>query len=419
MENRPPQPKNLEESGLDLRFLADLTLKVIYTGAITIGDELAATLKLPYQKIIEEVLRFLKDEKLCEIKGGTTYFPFSWRYELTERGRARAAEALKDNSYVGPAPVALSDYSSVVKKDKLRETPVSKDALIDAFSRLVLDPRIIDLLGPAVNSSKSIFLYGPPGNGKTCIAEGMAKCFTTYTLVPYAITVDNQIIKLFDPSYHFEVEVNEEKSSKRYDKRWIMIKRPIVEVGGELTLKELDLIYEEKARFYESPFQLKANGGMLLIDDFGRQRVAPRDLLNRWIVPLEKRIDYLTLHTGKKIEVPFSPFIVYATNLDPKDLVDEAFLRRISYKIGINDPSEEEYGEIFRRVCLAKGIEHAGETVNYLVEKYYRDEKRAFRACHPRDLVDHIIDQAAYRGVEPKLDRASLDYAAGSYFVTV
>lgn len=416
MENRPSQPKNLEETGLALRLLADLTLKVIYVGAITIGDELSASLKLPYQKVVEEILRFLKDEKLCEIKGGANYFPFSWRYELTERGRAKAAESLIDNSYVGPAPVSLEAYSSLVKKDELRGTPVSKEALKAALSHLVLEPQVFDQLGPAVNSNKSIFLYGPPGNGKTCIAEAMANLFSTYTLVPYALTVDNQIIKLFDPSYHFEVN---EENPKRYDERWVMIKRPIVEVGGELTLEELDLIYEDKARFYEAPFQLKANGGMLLIDDFGRQRVAPRDLLNRWIVPLEKRFDYLTLHTGKKIEVPFSSFIVYATNLDPKDLVDEAFLRRISYKTEIKDPSEEEYREIFRRVCLAKGIEYIEETVNYLIEKYYQAEKRPFRSCHPRDLADHIIDQAAYRGVESKLDQYSLDYAAASYFVSV
>jgi predicted ATPase with chaperone activity len=278
-----------------------------------------------------------------------------------------------------------------------------------------------------VNSGKSIFLFGDPGNGKTSIAESLSELMHGGIYVPYAITVGNQVVKVFDIVHHVPIDVPRPRGitgdvditqgGMSYDQRWVFCRRPVVEVGGELTLNMLDLRFDEVSKFYEAPLQVKANGGLFIIDDFGRQQVSPRDLLNRWILPLEKRIDFLTLHTGQKFSVPFDQLLIFATNIDPVNLVDEAFLRRIRYKIHVDDPTESQYNEIFSMVCEAKGVPFDPEAVEYLLREYYQRHRRPLRACHPRDLVEHVIDLARFNEEPPSLTQQALDHICRTYFI--
>jgi predicted ATPase with chaperone activity len=291
---------------------------------------------------------------------------------------------------------------------------------------------MLDKIGPAANSARSLFLYGPPGNGKTTIAEGIANMLGGAILIPYAIEIDGQIIKVFDPLNHRPIEQpvasqpapagaafgqSASAAPRQPDRRWVLCKRPQVVVGGELILEQLELIFDPVAKVYEAPYQLKANGGLFLIDDFGRQKCRPQDLLNRWIVPLEKKVDYLALQTGKKLQVPFDVLIVFSTNLSPKDLVDDAFLRRIRHKIEVANPSPDEFREIFRRVCKAKNIPYNDEGLRYLIQEHYLKVRRDLRACHPRDLCDQMLDEAKYRSVAPVMSKDLIDRACEAYFV--
>ncbi len=430
----PPQPRNVEETGLTLGFLNDLALKFLYYGGVMTGVQLADEIGLPFSSVIEAVINFLAEERFVEMRGGKGFGRASFSYTLTERGREVAREAVRRSAYTGKAPVPLEQYTSLIRL-QMQDVPfITRDHLLEHFKGLVLPSNFFDHIGPAVNSSRSLFLYGPPGNGKTTVAEMVADLLGGEVFVPHAIEVDHQVIKVFDPLSHEPIDLErsqrpppikgmrepvKKKAGPEFDRRWLLSRRPSVMVGGELTLDTLDLIYNPNTQFYEAPFQVKANGGMLLIDDFGRQRVHPTDLLNRWIVPLEKRIDFMTLHTGKKFELPFDQLIIFATNLDPKELVDEAFLRRIKYKIEVANPTEAEYRKIFQLVCGAKGIRFADEALNYILDTYYRQYEMELRSCHPRDIIGLLIDVARFRRVKPQLTKDLIDQACESFFVVM
>jgi len=414
----PLAPRSLEESGLSMGLLSDLALKIFYFESYISGRDLALRMGLPFPNIVSVVLEFLRREQLCEIRSATGRGGFSestYEYVLTSRGRDMARDALDRGQYVGTAPVPLTDYVEAVRQQGLKDVVVHQRQLRRAVSHLVFGERTLEQIGPAINSGRSIFLFGPPGNGKTSIAEAIGSLLMegdVYT--PYAIETEGQIIKVFDDVNHVIVE---ESQPHRVDARWIKIQRPFIVVGGELTMDGLDLTYNQDYHYYEAPYQMKANCGIFLIDDFGRQTVRPTDLLNRWIVPLDKRIDFMTLHTGRKFEVPFEVLIVFSTNLEPQDLVDEAFLRRIRHKIEVTDPSWEEFAEIFRRAAASKEIPFSEAALAYLIREHYIKANRPPRACHARDLLDQILDISNYLSVSPSLSKELIDRAALSYFV--
>jgi predicted ATPase with chaperone activity len=415
----PPTPTSISETGLGEGFLVDLALKVMYFEGNLSGYELAERMKLPYTGVVDQVLEFLKREKLCEVKGAGGFAEAAYQYAISEKGRAMGREALARSQYAGPAPVTLAAYSEAIRRQPLGKVIVHQRAMRQALSHLVIDEDTFAQLGPAVNSGRSIFLFGHPGNGKTVIAESIGRMVMGDAMyIPYALEVAGQVIRVFDNVNHVMAE-NPDPKSRSHDPRWVYVHRPVIITGGELTLETLDLVYDETNKYYEAPYQMKANGGMLMIDDFGRQQARPRDLLNRWIVPLEKRVDYLTLHTGRKIEIPFDVLIVFSTNLAPRDLVDEAFLRRIRHKIEIEDPSWDEYREIFRRVCTAKDVPYEDRGLAYLIQEHYLKPRRPKRACHPRDLVDQLVDIARYLNVPATLSQDLIDRACEAYFVEI
>jgi len=412
-------PHSIEESGLNLGFLSDLVLKVMYFEGYLSGSQIAERVRLPFNGLVDQVLEFLKREQLAEVKGQGGFGEQAYQYAITLKGRDKAREALDRSHYAGAAPVTLETYQRAMQRQSLKDFTVHQRTMRQGLAHLVLNERTFSQVGPAVNSSRSIFLYGPPGNGKTAIGESIGRMVLTENIyVPHAIEVDGQVIKVFDNVNHQRVgESTGQLRNRNVDPRWVHIRRPVIIVGGELTLETLDLVWDEVNKYYEAPFQMKANGGMFLIDDFGRQQVRPRDLLNRWILPLEKRVDYLTLHTGRKIEIPFDVLIVFSTNLAPKDLVDEAFLRRIRHKIEIGDPSFDDYREIFKRVCEAKKVPYDDRALAYLLQEWYIKPRRKMRAVHPRDLIDHLVDIARYLNTQPVLSKDLIDRACEAYFV--
>ncbi len=422
----PPIINNLEDTGLTRIFIEDLALKLLYFRGELTGHEVAELMHLPFQAVISPIMNFLKREQLCEVKGSGGLGAASYRYILTGKGITRTREQLERTTYAGPAPVPWDDYVRAINAQGGKQLQVNPQIMKQALSHLILEDDVFSKIGPAVNSGKSIFLYGPPGNGKTTIAESIGRMILKNDIyIPYAVEVDGQIIKVFDEINHVAVPEEEQPArggtgqlgARRPDNRWVRIKRPVIMVGGELTLDGLELVYDPNNKYYEAPFQMKANGGMFLVDDFGRQQIRPRDLLNRWIVPMEKNIDFLALHTGRKVEVPFAVLIVFSTNLPPRDLVDEAFLRRIRHKIEVTSPSFDSYREIFKIMCVSRGVDYDEQGVRYLLQEYYVNKKRKLRANHPRDLLDQMADIAQYLGVKPKLTKEMIDRAANAYFV--
>lgn len=428
----PHEPTSIAETGLGMGFLTDLALKVIYFHGNISAQQISEVTKLPFLGVLDKVLDFLKLEEYIDIVGSDGSFnERGFQYVIMTKGRVKVEEVLARNQYAGPAPVPLDEYVAMVKRQAMGELVVDARTVRDAFTGLIVNDRMLDKIGPAANSARSLFLYGPPGNGKTTIAEGIANMLGGYIILPYAIEVDGQIIKLYDPLNHKIVAMPAAPApapsspfggvastvSTQPDRRWLVCKRPQVVVGGELILEQLELIFDPISKVYEAPFQLKSNGGLFLIDDFGRQKCRPQDLLNRWIVPLEKKVDYLALQTGKKLEVPFDVLIVFSTNLSPKDLVDDAFLRRIRHKIEVPNPSPDEFRAIFQIVCKAKKIPYSDDGLRYLIQEHYLKVRRDLRACHPRDLCDQILDEAKYRNATPAMSKELIDRACEAYFV--
>jgi hypothetical protein len=412
-------PTTIAETGLNPDTLAQLMLKTLVAGE-TSGTQLAEKMRLPYS-VLDALVQHARVEKLIEVRGAGGTGSAGYRYVLTDLGRDRAMQFLDLNRYVGPAPVPLSQFNPYVRASMAARPWIDRSILSNGFSELIVNQEMYDRLGPAVNSGKSLFLYGAPGNGKTVIAQGIGRALGTDMHIPHAVDVDGQTITMYDPVNH---ELTSRGSATDsviatavHDRRWEQIRRPVVVVGGELTLEMLDLTFNPIAKFYEAPIQMKALGGVFVVDDFGRQRIPPRDLLNRWIVPLESRVDFLTLHTGRKFEIPFNVFIIFATNLKPESLADEAFLRRIPYKIRAKNPTPEEFAQIFAMNCRRRGLGYDEVMVEYLIRKYYTPRNLQMRACHPRDLIEQVVDQCRYQNREPAVTRDLLDIACGSYFV--
>ena len=412
----PHLPQTVEETGLDISFLTNLVLKhLLFMGEFMLAD-VAERTRLSIG-VVDAVMAVLRRDKFVEVKGGTGYAALTYTFKISDLGRNRASELLELCRYVGPAPVTLGDYRNMVEDQTIRNTIVSEETVRKAFSHLIISENILKRLGPAISSGRALFLYGPPGNGKTAIAETVGGILPETVYIPYAITVGGEIINVFDPVNHEPVTTEETRGA--FDQRWILVRRPVVICGGELVLRMLDLDFNYISKFYEASLQIKANNGLLVIDDFGRQQIEPQHLLNRWIVPLDRGIDYMTLHTGMKFSIPFDMLVVFSTNLEPENLVDEAFLRRIQYKIKIDRPTEEQFKQIFKSVCRENGVEFNPEVVDYLIDNYYKKLGVNFNACHPRDIIAHIIVDARYYQHKPEMTKKSIDAAWLAYFVYI
>lgn len=404
----PVMPELVEDTGLDPAFLAELALKIVASDTNCTSERICERIKLP-MGISEKLMQFLYREKYIEIRERSGIQRHV--YGMLDRGWERVQRLLSMSGYIGPAPVTLADYAEGVRWMAERTPKTESTDIARAFSELVLSDRELETLGLVVNSRRSLFLTGPPGSGKTTAAKSLHAALPGEIWIPYALEVDGQIIRVFDPHVHHPVE----PPNARYDRRWIPIRRPLVIAGGELTIESMDLIFAGNLNFYEAPFQIKANGGVLIIDDFGRQRMEPHDLLNRWIIPLENHVDYLTLHTGKKIEVPFEQLLVFATNLDPRDLVDEAFLRRMGYRLAFTRPSAETYSLILQKYMASCGLEYSSDLL-YLLFSRYEKEKREMKACEPRDLIERCLDICRYENLPRRITPEIMGRAWTNYF---
>ncbi len=415
----PIEPRSFAEASLTSSSVEGLLLKLLLSRGDMTGRQISDHIKLPFG-LIDDLLRQMKSDQLVVHKGAAPMNDYL--YDLTDVGRERARRLADHCTYFGAAPVALKDYINAVKQQSLTEQHPSTEDLKRAFSDLLINPQMLRRLGPAINSGRGLFLFGSPGNGKTSIAERVTESFGRYIWIPRALGVDGEVIRLYDPNAHVEAPLIEGDgllNQNAIDRRWIRIRRPTVVVGGELTMANLEVTLNTSTGISEAPMQLKSNCGTLVIDDFGRQRMTTDELLNRWIVPLEKRYDYLNLANGKKLEVPFDQLVIFSTNLEPRDLVDDAFLRRIPYKIEVTDPTEEEFRDLFRLMAPKFGLEYDDEVITYLVETHYKPVNRPMRCCHPRDLLMQVRNMCLYEKVEMELTNDSMDFAVENYFAVL
>ncbi|HMF99212.1 MAG TPA: hypothetical protein VKE96_33160 [Vicinamibacterales bacterium] len=416
----PSAPLSLEDTGLSLDLLLQLTLKHMHFAGELTGAELARRLGLRFTAI-QPAVQALKAQHQIEIVGGSMIGPASYRYRITDTGRTRVTIFLEHNQYVGFAPVPLARYTDYLKQWRTAAPrSATRTRVREAFHHLVLGQPVLDQLGPAINAGHSLFVYGPPGNGKSVISQAIRNLLDGDIAIPHALEVEGQIVRLFDPVNHDVLPLPEGDGladEAAADRRWMRCRRPLVTVGGELTLDSLELSYNATSGFYQAPVQAAANGGVLVIDDFGRQRMEPREFLNRWIVPLESRIDFLTLQTGQKFELPFAVLLVFATNLRPSTLVDEAFLRRIHYKVFAESPTAEEFCAIFESCCARRELPYDRAVIERLLTDYFRPRAIPLRGCHPRDLIDQALSLAEYLGEPRVLTTALLEAACDGYFV--
>lgn len=415
----PMEPTSLDEAQLTPSAVEGLFLKMLLSRGDATGRQISDHIKLPF-RLTDELLREMKTDQLVVHKGAAPMNDYL--YQLTDVGRERARRLSEHCTYFGSAPVALQDYIDAVARQSLTRQHPSVEDLSLAFDDLLINKKMLSRLGPAINSGRGLFLFGAPGNGKTSIAERVTKAFGQFIWIPRAIGVDGEIIRLFDPNAHELAPLDSGTGlldENHVDKRWVRVRRPTVIVGGELTMANLEVTLNTSTGISEAPVQLKSNCGTLVIDDFGRQRMSTDELLNRWIVPLEKRHDYLNLANGKKIEVPFDQLVIFSTNLEPKDLVDDAFLRRIPYKIEVVDPSEEEFRELFKMMAPILGFEYQQEPVDYLIEKHYKAIGRHMRCCQPRDLLMQIRNMCLYEGKPLEMSNEGMDFAVENYFAVL
>jgi predicted ATPase with chaperone activity len=429
LTDAPTAPETMQQAGLSLGFLSDLVMKTLYSRGVLVGLDLARLLCLPF-KIIEEGLRFLKDEKCIEVNGGDLIGRVSYRFTLTELGRRRAQDSMKQCAYIGPAPVPLEDYVEQTYRQAVTGISPNPEALRASFGHLVIKEDMFNAVGPAIVSGKSIFIYGPPGNGKTAMARAIGDFMNTSggdIYLPYAFLAEDSIITVFDKSVHEacdeslndriddnEATIRRLLNTGTVDPRWVRVRRPVIITGGELTLAMLDLRYNTESNFYQAPLHVKANGGIFLVDDFGRQLCSPKELLNRWILPLEDRHDFLNVASGKKFQVPFEQLTIFSTNLDPKQLVDDAFLRRMRHKVEITAPERPVYEKIFNANCKRLGMNGCPAAVDYMYDRHY-NKGRACRASDCRDLLEIVQSICRFRKQPVELTKELMAEAASTF----
>lgn len=415
----PLEPRSFKEARLNEAEAESIALKYLLSVGSATGRETAEQLKLPFT-MVDDLMFSLKTDQLVIYRGASV--ANDYQYQLTEMGRERARRLVEHCTYFGAAPVNLKDYIESVGKQSLTKRHPTAEDLHAAFEDLLMNKRMLDRLGPAINSGRGLFLFGAPGNGKTSIAERITRAFGDTIWIPRSISIDGEIIRLFDPSNHELVPLNRGDgliNNQHIDRRWLRVRRPTIVAGGELTMDSLEVTLNKSTGISEAPLQLKSNCGSLVIDDFGRQRMSTDELLNRWIVPLEKRYDFLNLPNGKKIQVPFDQLIIFSTNLEPKQLVDDAFLRRIPYKIEVVDPTEEEYRALMKLMAEKLGFDYQESAVDYLIEKHYKSINRPLRCCQPRDLLMQIKNYCLYRREPLFMTPAAFDFAVENYFAVM
>jgi hypothetical protein len=412
----PHAPKSLEDAGLSETLVEELIMRFLLGRGEAPGRLIANQVKLPFL-LIEPILNRLKYEQMTAYRGATKVNDYI--HVLTDQGRDRARQYNHRTTYFGAAPVRLEDYCQAVKFQSVESQRPRRDDLLAAFKDLLVDKKMLGRLGPAINSGRGMFLYGYPGNGKTSIAERVTQAFGRYIWIPRALSIDGEVMRLFDPLTHEPAPpVRKEGflNDTEFDERWIRIKRPTIIAGGELTMDMLEVRRDPETNINEGPLQLKSNCGVLVIDDFGRQKMRVDELLNRWIVPLEKRFDFLNMSSGKKTQVPFDQLVIFSTNLQPKDLVDDAFLRRIPYKIEVENPPEAAFRKLFEIMCPPMGLVFQPDVIDYLIERHYKPTNRPFRNCHPRDLLLQVKNYCLYHDLEVELKNEYMDFACDNYF---
>jgi hypothetical protein len=415
----PAEPDNVRATKIDQNELVNLLMKLVYTERLESGRQFTDAIKLPYH-IVVELVKVATERKLLYTRGLRPDNLTDMNYSMTEEGRRWAMDALQRSQYVGPAPVTLDEFCDRVNLQKITNEVVTPERVRESLNDLVLEDALIEQCGPALNSGRAMLLYGPSGNGKTSFAMRLANVFTDLIYVPYAVIVEGQIIRIYDPSMHIPIVASPPSVDKAalsimrresIDARWVPCKRPFVAAGGELTLEMLDLRYDPASNFYEAPLHMKALGGCFVIDDFGRQMVSPAALLNRWIVPLENRFDYLKLHTGKSFSIPFEELVIFSTNIEPEDLMDPAFLRRLPYKIEIGSPSVEIFRQIFEKECKPHGMVLTDEVFDSIVQRIQDEKKLDLAAFQPRFIVDQVVASCRFIGEVPRLDSRFIQYA--------